>query len=119
MNWESVRKNWAILFLIITWIGGGIAYYVHDQVDNELIKSRIFKDPEEKVKVINHVDNAPSPAQLQRKYIMDSINTMTAIRFRKSQDSMTKVRDSILMLNADQMYQIKEQLKKLSIPIEE
>ena len=110
---DTIRKNWAIILLIVTWIGGGVAYYIHEQVDRGLLESRVFKTPEEKVKVITHVDGAPTPAQLQRAYILDSINKSTAIQFRSEQLKRDKYRDSIQILNADQLYQIKEELKKI------
>ena len=116
---KAIRENWAIIVLILGYIGMGIAYYIHNEVDGELIKHRVFDSPEEKVTVIDHVKKAPSPAQLQRQLILDSINKITAIEFRKKaieqmeqQEKRAKYQDSILLLNADQMYQIKEELKK-------
>lgn len=117
MKW--IKENWVILLWAVTTIGGGIAYYVQSEVKQAKYEERMFKDAHEKVKVVDYVEEAPSPAQIQRQLILDSINKATAIEFRKKaiiqmeqQEKRARYQDSILLLNADQMYQIKEELKK-------
>ena len=57
-------------------------------------KERQFDNPEDKYRTKMHIDNAPSPEQEQRAYILDSINKTHAIQSRKHRDS---VLDAILI----------------------
>lgn len=84
--------------------------YATDKANDKNLQ---FDSVEDKVNTKNHVKNAPSPEQLQRKLILDSINNMHAIKSRKIRDSILRHNDSINRLNADQVYQIKEELRSI------
>jgi arsenate reductase-like glutaredoxin family protein len=116
---KFIKEYWMILLWAITTIGGGVAYYVQSEVKQAKYEERMFKDAHEKVKVVDYVEEAPTPVEIQRTLLLDSINKATAIEFRRraiqsmeAQEKRAKYQDSILLLNADQMYQIKEELKK-------
>lgn len=109
---KTIKEYWAIILFAITAIGWGIDKYVLTSVESVEIKTLTFDDVPQKNSVIYHVKGAPTPEQLQRDRILDSINKSTAINFRKEQLKRDKYRDSVQLLNADQMYQIKEILKQ-------
>ena len=105
---ENIKKYW-FLYGVLT----GAAIWI------ATINSKTFDSPEQKVEITNHVELAPTPEQQQRKLILDSINNVHAIKSRNKRDSLllemtkrVKIIDSINLLNAEQVYQIKEQLKK-------
>ena len=108
-------KGWG---LILTLISGGVAIGV-------IFETRIFETPEQRHSIIKAHKESPSPEQKQRVLILDSINKTKAIRSREIRDSVflliredqvkmivrQREQDSINGLNADQLYQIKEELK--------
>ena len=82
--------------------------------DKENINSRTFESPAQMVKTVTYVEDSPSPAQIQRQLILDSVNATNALKSRKMRDSLILVErkarqhtDSINLLNADQFYQSK------------
>lgn len=96
---------------------GGVIYFI---TYVESSKEKQFDNAIDKYKTKIHIENGSSTEQEQRSYILDSINKMHAIKSRKHRDSVLdailkkqEIADSIALLNADQMYQIKEQLKDL------
>jgi len=103
-------KGWG---LIITLITAGVSVGV-------IVKTRIFDSSEQKHDVIKSHKEGPSPEQKQRALILDSINFNKAIKSRDMRDSIflevrkdQKIQDSINLLNADQLYQIKQQLQNI------
>ena len=83
------------------------------------MQSLIFSNAEIKVRTEDYMQQKPSPKDEAKALIMDSINTTHAMKSRSKRDSVMgaildkiKHQDSINLLNADQMFQIKEQLKK-------
>ena len=117
-NKESFwNKTTASISSVIAALGiiGGIIY-IGEYKGN--LESRIFPDYQKLSKTIEHIENGLTPAQEQRAFLMDSMNKKHAMESRSLRDSimgvtlrLIKHTDSINTLNADQMYQIKEQLK--------
>lgn len=112
-HWSLITGIAAMLFTAAIWLIDFGANNVHNE-------SRWFDTPEQKSSVILTVESSPTPEQRVRERILDSINTIEAIRSRRlrdkmflQQDSLRKITDSINRLNADQLYQIKQELKEL------
>ena len=108
-----IIKYWAQIALAVTLIVGAIKYYVHMEKDS--LESRTFKTTEEYVRNMDHLNSVPSPAKKAAQDVRDSINTATAVEFRKNMQKAVqdlvkgqRYQDSINRLNADQMYQIKQ-----------
>lgn len=115
---EKFGKYWGIIAMVIGGIIGAAGWLYNQGAESKSTEGKIFDSPEQKVTVVKHVEDSPTPEQQQRQLILDSINTAHAIKSRAKRDSIleeevrrSKERDSIMLLNADQMYQIKEILK--------
>jgi len=124
---ENIMKHWkyyAIVTALVS-IGG----WIYTQGGNDkAVESRLFSTPEVKYETEKYILQKPSPEQEQRAYILDSIKDATEIKNNESarksrarRDSIylkevkaRKKTDSIVLLNADQLYQIKEQLKRIN-----
>ena len=118
---EWLKKYWFLIAFMIPTLGAGVLWVVQSD-------GRMFKNADERINTVKKVDALPTARQLIKKEFLDSIkrvrdsvNEEKAIKSRKTRDSlwfeMNKVlkhQDSINLLNADQMYQIKEQLKSLN-----
>lgn len=115
---KTIKEYWAIVLFAITAIGWAIDKYVLTSVETVQIKTLTFDSVPQKNDVIYHVKDAPTPEQLQRDRIMDSIDKATAIEFRRETIESMKKKDSINMLNAVQMFQIKELLKKQGVTLD-
>lgn len=112
MKREEILK-WIPMLSFVGIIGtvvGGIYFFGGFM---STIESKGFTTPEEKVEVIQHVKQAPSPEQLQRQMILDSINTQSAIKSRALRDKLQKEQSKRDSLTAVTIYQIKEELKTL------
>lgn len=110
---KLVKEYWFLIVFGLSTLGGVSVWIA-------TIGSRTFDSPEQKVTVVKHVEDSPSAEQKQRDRILDSINKSEAIKSRRKRDSLYqeeikrgKYRDSINLLNADQMFQIKEEIKNL------
>jgi hypothetical protein len=104
---ENIKKYWFLYTPLAALIIWGVS-----------INSRIFESPEEKVEWGVQLKAMPTPAQTIRTHILDSVDKIHAKKSRNKRDSMYGVlinrmdyNDSIQLLNADQMFQIKEQLQ--------
>ncbi len=75
------------------------------------IKNLMFTNVKLKVNTEDYIIRKPSAADEKMSIYMDSVNNANAIESRHKRDSLGRVRDSISLLNADQIYQIKEQQK--------
>lgn len=86
------------------------------------IDSRAFDDAEQKVKVINAVENSPTPEQKHRDRILDSVDKKHAMKIRqqryddnKNKDSLRAITDSIFLdlvkRQTVQIEQIKQQMQ--------
>lgn len=82
------------------------------------IDSKTFETPEQRVEHEYHIQNALTPKDQWRKFLRDSMDKENAKKSRARRDSLwiemnktLKHQDSINRLNADQLYQIKEELK--------
>ena len=116
---DFLKEYWFLIVFMLGAIGTGAAYLFS-------MDGRMFKDVDERIKVVKYVEDSPSAEQKQRAYFMDSINQANAIKSRARRDSLMLIianrneamekriqhMDSINLLNAAQVYQIKEQLKQ-------
>jgi hypothetical protein len=117
---DTFKKYWGFLAMILGGIIGAYGWIYNQGATSQSLDGRVFDSPEQKVEVVQHVEYSPTPKQAQAKYLRDSMNTVHARKSRAMRDSIyiveTKARqrtDSIILLNADQMYQIKEEIKTL------
>lgn len=99
--------------LIGTIIMGFLGVYSQVIKNGEHNKVTQFDDAAQKQEVIQYVADAPSPLQVQRKFLLDSINTASAINSRALRDSITIMRNTRDSLTAVTIYQIKERLEKI------
>ena len=81
-------------------------------------KGLLFSNVENRVNTEEFIEARPTPGEERAKIFMDSINNVHAMQSRQHRDSVLDQilerqihQDSINLRNADQMYQIKEQLK--------
>ena len=114
--WEKFLdfgKGWGLIATLVT---GAIAIGV-------IFETRIFETPEQRHSMIQDWKDSPTPEQKQRAYFMDSLDKASAIKTREKRlakqlerDSINGVKDSLILdvinKNADQIFQIKEKLKK-------
>lgn len=112
-------KEWLPLLSLlgIITLGAGLIY--KEGKKEQFLQDRIL-EPEVKVKITDHVDKGPTAKQEHRAMLLDSLNKISAIKSRAYRDSVfgeiiknQKKADSIDLLNADQMYQIKQELKTI------
>ncbi len=116
---QNIIKYWKYYAVVTAMVTLGTWIYNQGSSDSEL-DNRIFSTKEMKYETEKYMKQKPSPAQEQKAYFRDSINKVSAIKSRAMRDSIYKEEimarrksDSINMLNADQLYQIKEQLRLL------
>lgn len=124
---DAFKKYWGFVAMILGGIIGAYGWIYNQGATSQSLDGRVFDSPEQKVEVIQHVKYSPTPKQAQAKYLRDSMNIVHAKKSRAIRDSIyiaetlarkreTRARqrtDSIILLNADQMFQIKEEIKKL------
>ena len=98
--------------MAIAAVAAGLIKYGEDK---ENINSRTFESPAQMVKTVTYVEQAPSPEQLQRDRILDSIKNAEILKSNRIRDSLMfeerksrQYTDSINKLNADQFYQSKQ-----------
>ncbi len=77
------------------------------------IKNLMFSDVKMKVNTEDYMIKKPSAADEKMSIYMDSVNNANAIISRRKRDSLGRVRDSISLLNAVQIDQIKQQQKTI------
>jgi hypothetical protein len=111
----ELAKRISIIIGVVMAIAGVAAGLIKYGEDKENINSRTFESPAQMVKTVTYVEEAPSPAEIQRDRILDSIKNAVIIESAKFRDSMMiiernarKITDSINKLNADQFYQTKK-----------
>lgn len=118
-----MKNTREIIGWILATLGALFAIYTfvfNQGATSKSIEGRTFDSPEQKVTVVKHVEEGPTPEQRQRQLILDSINTVHAIKSRATRDSIMAVEvkarkyaDSINRLNADQLYQTKQEIKEI------
>lgn len=98
--------------LMVSGLVGGFKFYSDwkaDEAAEDEVKYQqeaiMFDSPEQKEEIKDHVIEAPSALEQYLKIERDK-------DFQKRVLKRMDYNDSIQLLNADQMYQIKEQLKK-------
>ena len=81
-------------------------------------EGRLFTSIENRVETEKFMDEKPSAAEEKIRIFLDSINAVDVMRSRKKRDSILTVilhnqnyQDSINVLNADQIFQIKQELR--------
>lgn len=116
---ETFQKYWGILVAVIGVTAGAFGWIYNKGADSRALDGRTFDTTEQKVYTIKKVEDMPSPSQERERSIFDSLATVkttelleTVINDSRSIKSHIHHLDSINMLNADQMYQIKEEIKK-------
>jgi len=112
---ETFKKYWGFGAMIIGGCLGVFGWVYNQGADSKSLEGRTFDSPEQKVYVVKSVEDSPTPEQKQRAYFIDSINKVHAMKSRNTRDSLLqaelklgKIRDSIQILNADQLYQTKQ-----------
>ncbi len=124
---EDFKKYWGIIAMVIGGAVGVFGWVYNQGAGSKSLEGRTFATPEEKVSVIEHVLKSPTPDKIWKKYYkdsikeaQDSIDRVQIIKSRAKRDSLMveefkqrKYADSINLLNADQLYQIKEELKAI------
>lgn len=93
---------------------GGVCYKAFD------LDMRSFTSPEIRIGVEKEYIEGPTAEQKQRKILRDSANAVHAMASRKMRDSIAVKQaadlDSmrtLILLNADQVFQIKEEIKNM------
>lgn len=113
---KFLKEYWFIFVFVLPLLGAGIVWLVD-------IDSKTFDSPEQKVEHEAHVKSSLSPKEQWQKYYRDSMDVIHRQKEReertqmmREKDSIDKIQDSIFLdiiqRNADQIYQIKEQLKQ-------
>ena len=81
-------------------------------------QGRLFTTIEDRVDTERFMHEKPSAAEEKMRIFLDSINAVDAMRSRKKRDSVLNVilqnqhyQDSINILNHDQIFQIKQELR--------
>ncbi len=117
---DKFNKYWGILVAVIGVIAGVFGWIYNKGAESKSIEGRIFDSPEQRVYVVTKVEELPTPQEAWQEYYLDSIDTADRIKSRKTRDSLMilehearVITDSINRLNADQIYQIKEELKAI------
>ena len=117
---EKYKKLAWILGVLLS-LGGIVALIFHFGGKIATDESKMFDSAEQKVEHVNYIKDAPTAAQVQVNRVLDSVNKAEAIKSRRlrdkkfiEQDSLRRITDSINRLNADQLYQIKQQLEQIN-----
>jgi hypothetical protein len=116
---ENIIKHWkwyAIITALISIVGWG---YQKGGSDREK-EQRLFTTEKLRYETESYMEEKPSAIQEQKLFLLDSLNNISAMKSRAIRDSllMAEIKkrektDSIVLLNADQLFQIKEQLKRI------
>ena len=116
---ENLKKYWFLYTVFLALCSGGVWIYTQGQTDAK-DESRMFSTEEMRYETEKYMEQRPSAAQEMRALILDSVEKHHRMQSRARRDSLFQIEvqnrqrtDSILLLNADQMYQIKEELKEL------
>jgi len=123
---NNLKKYW-ILYAVLMAVIGAIGWIFTQGGISVEKESRLFTTPEKRIETESYMDQQPSPAQNMRAYILDSVEKTHRIKSRNKRDSLYKLEvelrleeakarkrtDSIVILNADQMYQIKDEIRQL------
>ncbi len=122
---NNLKKYWYLYTIIIAIIGGISWIFSQGEISNEK-ENRLFTTPQIRMKTESYIEQRPSAAQEMRAYILDSVEKnhrmksrdksdaifLEEVKLRKEEAAARKITDSFIKLNADQMYQIKEILRK-------
>lgn len=121
---ENIMKYWKYYALLSALISA-LAWVYARGADDNVAENRLFTTKEIRYETEKYMEEKVSAIQEQRIHLLDSIgkiaiieNSKSAKKSRAMRDSVyleeTKARkltDSINQLNADQLYQIKEEFK--------
>lgn len=118
---DNVKKwyeGWQIIAGVLSVLAVAVGYIYTQGQESRSMEGRTFDSPEQKVETIYHIRSVPTPDKLREKAIFDSIQISEIkellIKNSKADNDIKKHIhhiDSINLLNADQMYQIKKELK--------
>lgn len=81
-------------------------------------EARQFDSPVQKVTTIQRVDALPTPREQAKQYLLDSLNTVSAIRSRALRDSLQRIESTRDSLTATTIYQMKEEIEMINLKIE-
>ena len=123
---ENFKKYWFLYGIVVALIGAIGWIFSQGGISHEK-ETRLFSTPELRIEVEADHKQRPTPAQQMKLFVLDSIANVRSIEndsaakvSRARRDSIyleevkaRKITDSILLLNADQVYQIKEELKRI------
>tara|TARA_R110000851_G_scaffold295152_4_gene450004 strand:+ start:624 stop:989 length:366 start_codon:yes stop_codon:yes gene_type:complete len=117
---DFFNKYWGVIVAIGGVIIGVAGWLFNQGIEYNSLEGKTFDSPEQKVEVVKYVKDAPTPKDMWQKHLRDSLDSVNRVNSRKIRDSLMvleyearKKTDSINILNADQLFQIKEELKKL------
>ena len=80
-------------------------------------KALLWDSAVQKVTTIQRVEALPTPREQARQYVLDSMNTVSAIRSRSLRDSLQKEESRRDSLTATTIYQMKEEIEMINIKI--
>jgi hypothetical protein len=109
---EKFNKYFPITFVTGILISIGTWLYTRGGNDVKL-EQRIYPTVELRNKSIRHLEVVPTPQQIAKKAILDSLNTVSAIKSRRLRDSLIKKQAKRDSLTAVTIYQMKEEIKAL------
>ena len=122
---EKASKYAGWITAVLVALASGVGFIFDWGASTASTEGKVFDSPEQKVYVVEHVEKAPTPEQIWKKYLQDSIKEREVAKSRRRRDSIMieelkarKKADSINYLNAVQMSQIKAELKVLKDKIE-
>ena len=129
---ENIMKYWKYYAVVTAMVTVGGWLYTQGVNDRET-ETRIFTTESMRYETEKYMDSKPSAKQEVEKFFRDSVkaievtkNSESARKSRAMRDSTLveeikarKVTDSINRLNADQLYQIKEEFQEIKDLIKE
>ena len=106
MDLQKVITGSVVTILLL--IGG---FYIDWKIDEKQEEQVMFDTPEQKNKTIEVVESTPTEKEQREKEIFDSLEKVTIIQKLDNLTGHIKHMDSVSNLNADQIFQIKEEIK--------
>lgn len=86
-------------------------FYIDWSIDESQEEQVMFDSPQQKDSTIRVVKRYPSESQEREKFIFDSLEKNIIIQKLDNLTDHLKHMDSVSNLNADQIFQIKEEIK--------
>jgi len=129
---ENIMKYWKYYAVVTAMVSVGAWLHTKGGED-KAVENRLFSNKEIRYETEKWMENKPTELEEQKARILDSManvetikNNISARKSRAKRDSTLveeikarKVTDSINRLNADQLYQIKEEFQEIKDLIKE